>query len=438
MTWRNTHSTATAVLAAVLFALVTLPGAASASVSCDSVAGPGTDVQEFAESVAPGQTGCFRAGSYSFEELKVSTPRITLAAYPGETAILSGRVWVARGADGVTFSGLALDGRNSRDLPSPSVNAADTTFNEVDVTSHHASICFKLGDSQYGRAIGTVIENSRIHDCGRYPHTNMEHGIYIGQSDGVVIRDNWIYDNADRGVQVYPDAQGTQVVGNVIDGNGEGIVISGDGTTASSGTVVRNNVISNSKVRWNVEASWPGGVVGTANVVSENCIYADSGSAYYNQNGGVLPPAEGAKGFVSSTNLVAEPQFVDAGGDDFTLVPGSKCDLGRGSEGDSAAIVLSPSRTPTVAGKAGAGHRGRTVARVYLVGRAVRLSSRRVRIVKYQKGAWHRVARTHVRHNGRFRVSTRLLLAGKRGRVRLRAVVPGVISSRPIILRVRA
>ena len=125
MTPSKTYKTlATAVLAAALLVLVFLPGPASASVSCDRVAMPGADAQEFAETLAPGQTGCFRAGEYSFEELKVSTPDITLAAYPGEAATLSGRIWVARGADDVTFSGLALDGRNDRELPSPSVNAA--------------------------------------------------------------------------------------------------------------------------------------------------------------------------------------------------------------------------------------------------------------------------------------------------------------------------
>ena len=42
-----------------------------------------------------------------------------------------------------------------------------------------------------------------------------------------MIRDNWIYDNADRGVQLYPDADGTVVTGNVIDGNGEGVIFGG-------------------------------------------------------------------------------------------------------------------------------------------------------------------------------------------------------------------
>jgi hypothetical protein len=427
---------AIAVLAVALLALALLPGAASASVNCDQVAEPGADAQEFAESLTPGQTGCFRAGNYSFEELKVTTPGVTLAAYPGEAATLSGRVWVARGADGVTFSGLTLDGRNARQLPSPSVNAADTTFDEVDVTSHHASICFKLGDSEYGRAVGTVIENSRIHDCGQFPNTNMQHGIYIGQSDGAVIRDNYIYDNADRGVQVYPDAQNTQIVDNVIDGNGEGIVISGDGTTASSGTVVHQNVISNSTVRWNVESSWPDGVVGSDNQVTDNCTYAGAAASnYYDADGGILPKSEGGEGFVSSGNVVEKPQFVDPAGGDYRLAPGSGCSFTEGAAPAEApgVIILHPAPHPVTPKRS---HRSATVARVRLIGKAIRMRSRTVRIEAWRSGNWGSVSRVHVNSGGRFRVSIRLRVADDRRKLRLRAVAPGVSNSRAVVLHV--
>jgi hypothetical protein len=431
------RTAALAGLAAGLLAISAFPGAAAATVSCDRVASPGADAGGFADSLAPGQTGCLHGGDYSFEELKVTAPGITLASFPGETAVLHGRVWVARGADGVSFSDLSFDGRNSRELPSPVVDAADTTFDEVDVTSHHASICFKLGDSEYGRAIRTVIENSRIHDCGRYPNTNMQHGIYIGQSDGAVIRDNYIYDNADRGVQIYPDAQNTQVVGNVIDGNGEGIVISGDGTTASSGTVVRRNVISNSTVRWNLESNWPGGVVGSDNQVVENCTYADSpADDYYDLEGGILPRSEGAEGFVASGNVVEKPQFVDPSEGDFRLAPGSGCSFTEGGAVEAPGVItLHPARHAVTPKRSS---RRTTLARVRLLGKAIRMRSRSVRIEAWRFGRWGRVSRAHVNRNGRFRVSIRLRVATAPGRLRLRAVVPGESSSRAVVLRVRS
>ena len=49
-----------------------------------------------------------------------------------------------------------------------------------------------------------VIERNRIHDCGELPATNHQHGIYVAHAIGTVIRDNWIYDNADRGFSFTP------------------------------------------------------------------------------------------------------------------------------------------------------------------------------------------------------------------------------------------
>src|SRR5204862_424356 len=81
---------------------------------------------------------------------------------------------------------------------------------------------------------------------GRLPRTELDHGIYAEHTNGVVISQNWIYDNADFGVHLYPGSQGTRVTGNVIDGNGMGVTFSGEERLASSGNLVDHNVISNS------------------------------------------------------------------------------------------------------------------------------------------------------------------------------------------------
>ena len=79
---------------------------------------------------------------------------------------------------------------------------------------------------EWGRARGTVIERNRIHNCGQLPPSNHHHGIYAEATDNARIVDNWIYDNADRGVQMFPDAQRTYVARNVLDGNGQRVVFS--------------------------------------------------------------------------------------------------------------------------------------------------------------------------------------------------------------------
>ena len=98
-----------------------------------------------------------------------------------------------------------------------------------------------------------------IHDCGRLPATNLEHGIYVADSVGAVISSNYIYDNADRGVQIYPHAVETLVVGNVIDDNGEGILIGGAGADPSIGSLIEHNLITGSRRGANVESCFPAG-----------------------------------------------------------------------------------------------------------------------------------------------------------------------------------
>ena len=106
----------------------------------------------------------------------------------------------------------------------------------------------------------------------------MNHGIYAQATSGrTLIVGNWIFDNGDRGVQLYPAAQNVLIAHNVINGNGSGVIFAGDGDGASRDITVRDNIISNSKVRWNVESSYPaGGVVGTGNVLVHNCVWASA------------------------------------------------------------------------------------------------------------------------------------------------------------------
>jgi len=255
--------------------------------------------------------------------IDVRRPGIILASFPGERATLRGELKLEKGANQVMVRDLNLDGRSPYNI-GPMVFAANATFDNVDVTNYHSGICFILGanDPAYGRAVNTVIENSRIHDCGQLPAQNGDHGIYVEHSDGAIIRNNWIYGNADRGIQLYPDSQGTQVYGNVIDGNGEGIIISSDGSSRpSSNNLVTNNVISNSTIRWNVESLWPNNRVGTGNVVRNNCLWASNSNSYYNARGGVDAPV----GFTASGNVVAAPQFVNRSWKDFRLQAGSPC-----------------------------------------------------------------------------------------------------------------
>ena len=276
---------------------------------------PYLTVDKLASSLRSGQTGCLRAGIYQ-RDVDIAkggsfSAPITITSFPGERATIVGRIYVTDHANNVVLQQLDLDGYNRARLPSPTVNGDNVAFRDNDVTNRHTSICFLLGSREWGRARGTVIERNRIHNCGQLPPTNHHHGIYAEATDNARIINNWIYDNADRGVQLFPDAQRTYLAHNVIDGNGEGVVIS----RTSSNNVVENNIISNPVVRYNLEDFE---LTGTGNIARRNCLW----SVRHVGNPGGLPPG---LAWPAVENIFTDPGFVNRAVKDFRLLPGSPC-----------------------------------------------------------------------------------------------------------------
>ncbi|MGH2980089.1 MAG: right-handed parallel beta-helix repeat-containing protein [Solirubrobacterales bacterium] len=279
-----------------------------------TVAEPYATVEHLANSLSPGETGCLRAGVLQ-GDVKVTKGGVagsptTITSYPGERATVVGRFRVADTANHVTVTGLDLDGRNEENLPSPTINGDQVTFSANDVTNHHTTICFIVGSDTYGRARDAVIERNRIHDCGQLPATNHHHGIYVEASDRARITDNWIYDNADRGVQLFPDAQSTYIARNVIDGNGQGIIFSRE----SANNLAEHNVISNPVLRYNIE-EWE--LTGGGNMARRNCVW----STRHQGNAGIQPGLD----VPTIENKVTEPGYVNRGDKDFRLRADSPC-----------------------------------------------------------------------------------------------------------------
>jgi parallel beta-helix repeat protein len=235
-----------------------------------------------ATSLRPGETGCLRGGTYVQREVRIRRRKITLRSAPGERALWRGRI-VLEGRRQKLVD-LALDGAaGPKGLPSPTVNAPEVVISDSDVT-HSRGICIMVRTWGGDRPDGFVIQRNRIHDCGRRPPTNHDHGIYVADAVGGLIRDNVIFRNADRGVQLYPDAHRVTVVRNTIDGNGSGVIFSNE----SSRNVVRENLISNSVVRWNAESH---NLSGSGNRFESNCVRPGHEDPDYHENGGIMLPS---------------------------------------------------------------------------------------------------------------------------------------------------
>ena len=284
-----------------------------------TVSQPVRTPQKLIDLLSSGQTGCFRSGTYVQNSIGFrETPAVTITSYPGERATVQGRIYVF--AADVTIAGLNLDGRNSGGLPSPTINGDGAVIRDNDITNGHTTGSCVHPTPYDGRSPeGVVIVGNRIHDCGRLPATNLDHGIYFNATAGL-IESNVIYDNADQGIVLYPAGKGTVVRGNTIDGNGQGILFAGGGWDHSDLNLVSQNIVSNSRLRWNIEAFWEGDA-GLVNLAAANCLWATNPDPFYNSAGGV----SGDPGFIPLANTVADPRYRNRGAKDFRLQPDSPC-----------------------------------------------------------------------------------------------------------------
>jgi parallel beta-helix repeat protein len=307
-------------------------------------ASPFATVEHLASALAPGQTGCLAAGATFVSNVSLShggqpgAPIVLTSADPANPATIKGRIVTFPGGDWITFTQLKLDGVNAGGLPSPTVGSDHVTFSNVDVTNEHTAICFDLINStSWGVAHYTTIDSSRIHGCGELPSTNQDHGIYVS-GYYATITNNYIYDNADRGVQLRGSQNGT-IQHNVIDRNGEGVIF---GDEVTSNNDVSNNIVSNSNIRWNAESYWGSSPVGTGNSFHNNCVWASNSESYYDSQGGV----DGGDGFSASANTVGNPLYVNAAAGNYAIPSGSPC-AGKGPLTTSIGVSTSPPPAPT-------------------------------------------------------------------------------------------
>jgi len=425
---------ALAAVAALAFAAPSQAALTSPS-ECDLVAAPngsdsaaGTEAAPLRTSdaaiqrLAAGQTLCFRSGTYSTARgLSIKAPGAFVTSYPGETATLLGSLRIERPATGTTVENLVLNGKNPDNYFNPLIYADGAVLRDNEITNEHTTNCVHLAHYYDEPAPnGVVIENNNIHDCGTLPANNHEHGIYIAAARNLIIRNNEIWNNADRGVQLYTDVRGAQIYGNVINNNGTGVIFGGNDEMAASDNVVENNVITNSNVRFNVEYSFdPAGPQGSGNLVRHNCIYGAQG--WYGAGENVAAISDEV-GFTATDNVIADPQFADPAHGDFTMAPGSPC-----------AGVLGG--IPTPIGQISLDADKRAVPK----GSSTRLRGTlpdgvtgKVWILRSQRGNWKQVKGVKV-HGLKFTVKTRI-----HDRTRFKARAVGARDSRAVRVHARS
>lgn len=239
--------------------------------------------------VAAGGVLCVRGGVYTEGDQRINlTTSGTLEnpkkikAYPGErveirASIRPGKAsnWVIEGVfvdasyspvsttNNRTNTDQAINFQNSENIR---VDGAELINRRLPAEENQdlAGTCVFGGS---GAGTGNILENSYIHQCGKLPRDNLEHCVYAGKSKGLIVRNNWIADCANRSVQLYVDTDQALVEGNLIDSDhNQGIVFNG----GSDNNTVQNNVINTP----NGDAISTGGAFsGSGNLATDNCVW---------------------------------------------------------------------------------------------------------------------------------------------------------------------
>jgi hypothetical protein len=284
------------------------------------------NLQNAIDSAAAGTTLCLPAGSIYNTSLNIEnshgssgSPITITSANRANPATINGRIVTKPGGDYFTFSYLKLEFTdvNLQGLPSPTIGSDHITLLHNDITTNHTTICINdITDSTWGTAHYTVIDSNRIHDCGQLPPANHDHGIYDSGYYTTIIN-NYIYNNADRGIQLR-GAQGTLARYNTVDNNGEGVIF-GDLTAAND--EVAYNIFSNSNVRFNAETYWGDTPVGSGNTLHDNCFWTTV-TGYYASNQSISSDMTG----VAVSNVIfADPQYNNAANGNYTLKSNTGC-----------------------------------------------------------------------------------------------------------------
>ena len=302
---------------------------ADAAAACSRVAAPsGSDsaagseaapyrtVQKLVTSLTAGQTGCLRTGTYGGSDVTMHRPDVTLTSFPGERATITAFLEVYPEAARARLQNLKFDSTNNGNATGVKLQADGVLFADNELTKGNRGICLMAGTWHAARDI--VIERNHIHHCGP-SGSKYDHQVYLAGTRNATVRWNVLDANAGGwGVHMYPDADGTLVEHNVIDGNHGGVVFAGDDSDHSDNNVVRYNAVTYSGPRWNIEGSWGGGGSGNGNSAHHNCVYTEGPSS----PGGIAS----ADGFSPSSNTVLSGSpYVNRGSSDFTFRSDSPC-----------------------------------------------------------------------------------------------------------------
>jgi len=285
---------------------------------------PGTEAQPWAtfqhtaDTVQPGDTACFRDGTYPTEEARLTrsgtaNAAITFIAYPGESPILDGGgsagglLILDQGTSYLRISGFTLRNFWSWGIDLTGENR-HVQLDHLDIGGGEAGVHFTVGDSgqpaQYGPVENMTLADSRIHDCqytavdctpgpcNEMAFRNLEiYGAGLGEAsfaaDGlavekgmdILVEDCYIHDNGGDGIDLNSRDRAGNVPGIIVHRN-RVIRNHQNGIKLWAGGRMENNVV------WGQgnSAVWVGVFPSTMEVVNNIIAYNMWDPAYSEHN----------------------------------------------------------------------------------------------------------------------------------------------------------
>ncbi len=286
-----------------------------------------------------GQSGCLLPGPYAALSTRAGeshgsagAPVTITSANPSEPATVLGRMVMDPGADWLTFSHLNFTDSEVK-YPSMSIGSKHTSWIYDDVTAPK-TICFETTEAgQYGPAEDTLIEHTRVHNCGQPYKCDSDsspcneapndgyfiHGLYdLGIR--TTVRNSYFYEISSKGI-LFRGSEGSVVEHNVIDGNGSGVIF---GELSPENDTFRWNIVTDSHgvcgSCFEYYGIWSFGSVGAGNSATNNVVFG-------NVSGNIGPH----NGVNVAENIEVDPKFVNAAAHDYTLQLDSPA-LGYGPE----------------------------------------------------------------------------------------------------------
>jgi len=298
-----------------------------------TVSAPWRTAQHAFDAVQPGQTICFRAGTYpmasagrysqTLNRSGTSTWRITITNYPGEVAILHGSTRISgayatflgtpESAQGLIFEGPTGPGINLGliDL----MNTHDVTFDHVEIRNGN----YHAGLYQYG-GYNIKVLDSYIHDNG-VEGSNLDQGIYWDETTGGgnLIANCVIERNAAQGIALYSGSSSSEPSQVTIEENT--IVDNGHYGISVYGTrnILVNNILANNGAAFNSQQL--GIEHGTNHFVDSNILWSSTASQQGMYN---------ATGQRVTHSIIRNPLFADPAKHDYHLLARSPA-IGAGN-----------------------------------------------------------------------------------------------------------